>query len=391
MPGGYEGTVGYLQLRAANVARQRAIADQQDIGNDSGAENDVGGKALGVVQQSVARAQHEQDLDKTLAAHMQQALTLKRLGLKPIDEEKRDAELAYKRAQTTHLGNQDSHLGVQEAQGQQKIDNKTLQDAASNDLKRLGIVVQAGGKFNPVTGESAFDIAPNATAGSGIAPVGQSHDPNSYALPKPEQVKVSEQIPESQKAVDSTQRALDAIEAVPESDFGVIAGGLPGKFGAASGIGLNDLKDIGAGLGIGDQEAAHKRRTATSEVNNVINDLNRFMNSARATDADRANIQKALAGVDSNNIFSAPKQQWREAIKIRHDLAVRELARQQQEMATHRRQISPPQAAPQAASVAAPSGHSDQDLLARARQIKAQNPQLTVDQALDIAEGNIPY
>lgn len=61
----FRGSVGYLQLKAANQARQQAITDS--VTNQVGQDNDIGGKALGVVQDMVGDARKVRDRDAGFA------------------------------------------------------------------------------------------------------------------------------------------------------------------------------------------------------------------------------------------------------------------------------------------------------------------------------------
>jgi hypothetical protein len=364
----FRNSVGYLQLKAADQARQRAITDATV--NQVGQDTDIGGKALGVMQAQVQRGQHVEDLDKTLAsqrASAELAGHLRLLGLKPADPEKSAAELERIKAQTAHYGRQDSHMGVSEDQGQQRIDNKVLSDAVDARLRQLGISVNAEGKYNPVSGDKTMNVDPSVFAGSGISPVPQNSDPGSFVLSKPQQNQAQEKVATSNETLRDLDDVLNVLEGRDEtlkpdpSDFGGRGGGVsvlgltPNDVQAGYGAARDLMGGITGGVVGGGpnpaMDAANRRAALGQRINMPINKiLRRYGAALTETELGRgmgeAGIQQALAG--KFDIYAAKLPHLISAMKYLRQKSSEEGQIAGQEAQTHRRSVSP--AAPQAAA-----------------------------------------
>jgi hypothetical protein len=369
----FRNSVGYLQLRANEAARQRAITDATV--NQIGQDTDIGGKALGVVQQQVQRGQHVQDLDKTLANGLDRAALSGQLRLLGVDPNKAAAELAYKQAQTAHLGRQDAHLGVAEDQGQQRIDESVDDHKIARALQRLGITVNAQGKINPVTGDPTMNVAPQAFEGSGITPVSQDSTPGSFPLNRQQQGEAQAKVGSSNDIIRDLDDVINVLEGRDETlkpdptDFG-------GRGGGVSVLGLtpNDVqagygaaRDLASGITGGvvgggpnpAMDAANRRAALGQRINMPINKIMRRYGAALTeTELGRgmgeAGIQQALAG--KFDIYAAKLPQLIAAMKYLRQKSAEEVQIAGQEAQTHRRSVSP-QVAPQA-SAPRPAQHN---------------------------------
>ncbi len=153
------------------------------------------------------------------------------------------------------------------------------------------------------------------------APADTQLPPGDYIdIPLSEKKELPEQLSGVQKARQGAKRALRAIDTVPDDQYGRAQGGLGDSWGKLGGLGLNKLDEIKS-LWDGDAEKrVDHRNIVQGEVDQIINDLNRYMNSSRATDRDRENISRALGMANQKNIFSTKKEAWHKILGFRDKL-----------------------------------------------------------------------
>jgi len=132
----YRNSVGYLQLRAANQARQQAITDATT--NQIGEERDVGGKALGVVQSEV---QHGRNLERDASL---QNLRLQAKLNTPRDELKDQltlARIAGLENLAGHRGNMDDIAKQTLGLNREKFGDKKEEDDFKHQVEELKLLI----------------------------------------------------------------------------------------------------------------------------------------------------------------------------------------------------------------------------------------------------------
>lgn len=215
----YRNSVGYLQLKAANAARQQAIADATT--NQIGEERDVGGKALGVMQDMVgdARKQRDQRFERDTrldAARISQDAILNRLMLRPTlpPSVKDQSTIDLNRAR---IGD----IEADNARADRGLDLKgfTADQKAIFDAVRLAIeakkaaaaIVAAGAQDIVGTGIGQLPVTPAAGAAQAITRPPQGSPAASGPAPTASQNLPSTTPAAQPLAPDAAQKAPAAV------------------------------------------------------------------------------------------------------------------------------------------------------------------------------------
>lgn len=327
MPNSYGNTVGYLalKLKADNASRQQALADQKTVLNDSGAEHDVGGKALAVVQGEVtnqraraaAQAKAEADLNRALQVQdLSNQGALSRQNVRRSAEDPATASLILRRQ------NQNENDQTRLAQTQNRdafhrnVEHPDLMNFRAAQLDQGDARIKAGyGKaVNPITGGLLFRT--QLPDGVIQAP---GPGPGKAIVTKNERQKMGEQFDETEKALRGYDEAYNALAAVPKQYWGVKAGGLGDKVPVLGRFGMNDVRDVTASAGSDprSKKEAAGRAEGERQFQDLINKMNKAINSSRATDQDRANVAKALGAIrSSTSVYGNEQDQILHAIDV---------------------------------------------------------------------------
>ena len=195
--------------------------------------------------------------------------------------------------------------------GENSYSGQTRDPNAMGALRsRLGGGAAPTGGGAPQSGGSPYSD-PNMAPDTGVT------EGDWYTLSKAERKEISEQLAATQKSRQGVGRARKAINENPASDFGRRQGGLGDKFGWLGKWGTNDIDSI-RGVWDGDAQKRTERREMTQgTVDEIINEINRVMNSSRATDKDRENVARALGVVNQKAIYSTSQDQWNRILDLR--------------------------------------------------------------------------